>query len=451
MIDHVIIRKWWRSSVFGTRSFPEADCGSDHHLVIAKIQLKFKSMWKKATQQHFNIESLKTPEIAQRYQENVQKELTSITQNSKDITITLVASNKSILSAASNTLEQRRSRRKPWISDEVLRLSDARKGLKSKKHESQKLQFQYNSMTRQICDKVKASKEEWITGKCKEAEAAAIKNDSKTLYNKIKEISAGPSKKQQVRAICDNQNNLLTSSQAIEDHWKEYCERLYNCKLQSDPSVLQKLQPNGNHEEEPPLMYGEVQWALHRLKNQKSPGSDGIQAEMLKIGGTAVCQALFDICSKFWDWEIWPELWIQSIIICLFKKGDRSRCENYRTISLINHSSKILLDIMYGEVQQAWHRLKNGKSPGLDGIQAELLKIGGTAVCQALFDICSKIWDWEIWPELWIQSIIICLFKKGDRSRCENYRTINPINHSRKILLDIIHQQLKPHLCRILS
>ena len=87
----------------------------------------------------------------------------------------------------------------------------------------------------------------------------AIKNDSKTLYNKIKEISSGLSKKPQVRAICDNQNNLLASNQANEDHWKESCEILYNYKQQSDPSVLQELHPNGNHEEEAPLMYGEVQ------------------------------------------------------------------------------------------------------------------------------------------------------------------------------------------------
>ena len=37
-----------------------------------------------------------------------------------------------------------------------------------------------------MCDKVKGSKEEWITEKCKEAEAVAIKNDSKTLYNKLR-------------------------------------------------------------------------------------------------------------------------------------------------------------------------------------------------------------------------------------------------------------------------
>ena len=210
---------------------------------------------KKATQQCFNIESLNNPEIAQRYQENVQKELTSITQNLKDINITLVAFSKSILSAVSNILQQRRSRRKPWISDEVLRLSDTRKGLKSKKHESQEFWFQYNSLTQQIHDQVKASKEEWITGKCKEAEAVVIKNDSTPLYNKIKEISAGPSKKLQVRAIHDNQNNLLTSNQVIKDCWKKYCESLYHYKLQSDPLVLQELQPYGNHEEEPPLLF----------------------------------------------------------------------------------------------------------------------------------------------------------------------------------------------------
>ena len=122
MIDYVIVRKRWRSSLFGTRSFPGADCGSDQHLVIAKIQLKFKSTWKKATQQDFNIESLENPEIAQRYQENAQIDLTSITQNTKDINITLVTFNKSILSAASNILEERRSRRKPWISDEVFKI-----------------------------------------------------------------------------------------------------------------------------------------------------------------------------------------------------------------------------------------------------------------------------------------------------------------------------------------
>ena len=189
------------------------------------------------------------------------------------------------------------------------------------------------------------------------------------------EISAGPSKKPQVRAICDSQNNLLTSNQAIEDCWKEYCERLYNYKVQSDPLVLQELQPNGSHEEEPPLMYGEVQRSLHRLKNGKSPGSDGIQAELLKISGTAVCKALFNICSKIWDSEFRPQLWTQSIIICLFKKQDRSRCENYRTISLINHSSKILLNIICQWLKSHLHRILSQEQAGFQECRSTVKQI----------------------------------------------------------------------------
>ena len=56
---------------------------------------------------------------------------------------------------------------------------------------------------------------------------------------------------------------------------------------------------------------------------------------------------------------------------------------------------------------------------------------------------------------LWIlartMDIIICLFMKGDRSICENHRTISMINHSSKILLSIIWQWLKLHIHRILS
>ena len=43
MTDYIIVRKICSNSVFGTRSFPRADCGSDHHLAMAKIQVKFKS------------------------------------------------------------------------------------------------------------------------------------------------------------------------------------------------------------------------------------------------------------------------------------------------------------------------------------------------------------------------------------------------------------------------
>ena len=41
-----------------------------------------------------------------------------------------------------------------------------------------------------------------------------------------------------------------------------------------------------------------------------------------------------------------PETWTTSLIIPISKKGDLKKCSNYRTISLISHTSKIILRII---------------------------------------------------------------------------------------------------------
>ena len=41
--------------------------------------------------------------------------------------------------------------------------------------------------------------------------------------------------------------------------------------------------------------------------------------------------------------------------------------------------------------------------------------------------------------------------KKGDITKCENYRTISLINHSSKILLEIKRSRMKPYVEAILA
>ena len=42
----------------------------------------------------------------------------------------------------------------------------------------------------------------------------------------------------------------------------------------------------------------------------------------------------------------WPTPWTQSLIITLPKKGNLQLCQNYRTISLISRSSKVILKVI---------------------------------------------------------------------------------------------------------
>ena len=60
---------------------------------------------------------------------------------------------------------------------------------------------------------------------------------------------------------------------------------------------------------------------------------------------------LLIICNKIWQTGEWSTPWTQSLIITLPKKGNLQLCQNYRTISLISHPSKVMLRILLNRLK----------------------------------------------------------------------------------------------------
>ena len=48
-------------------------------------------------------------------------------------------------------------------------------------------------------------------------------------------------------------------------------------------------------------------------------------------------------CNKIWQTGEWPASWTQSLVMTLPKKGYLQQGQDYRTISLISHPSKVML------------------------------------------------------------------------------------------------------------
>ena len=71
-----------------------------------------------------------------------------------------------------------------------------------------------------------------------------------------------------------------------------------------------------------------------------------IPAELLQ----AMVNALLIICNIWWTRE-WPTPWTQSLVIILPKNGNSQLCQNYRTISLISHPSKVMLKIILNRLK----------------------------------------------------------------------------------------------------
>jgi len=91
---------------------------------------------------------------------------------------------------------------------------------------------------------------------------------------------------------------------------------------------------------EPEVMEADVEWAIKQLKDNKAPAQDGIPIELIK----ATIKIITKICNNIWKTGKRPEDWKDQPI---FKKGDARSCDNYITIALISHTSKILLKIIH--------------------------------------------------------------------------------------------------------
>ena len=78
----------------------------------------------------------------------------------------------------------------------------------------------------------------------------------------------------------------------------------------------------------------EFQLAIKKLKIYKSPGIDQIPPELIKARGRTICCEIHKLISV-WNKEELPEEWKESIIVPIYKKGDKTDCNNYRGVSLL--------------------------------------------------------------------------------------------------------------------
>ena len=98
--------------------------------------------------------------------------------------------------------------------------------------------------------------------------------------------------------------------------------------------------------------------AIRLLANGKAVEPDGVSVKLFKItlnGDTTRRRRLLDTVVRIWRRGEVPQQWKDVIIMVLHKKKDRTECGNYRGISLVAHTGKILPKIIarrlseYGE------------------------------------------------------------------------------------------------------
>ena len=138
-IDYIMMKKRFKTSVniAKARSFPGADIGSDHELVMLTFKLHLKRTKKNnATQEiRFDLEKLKDPEVAEIFQAiGGQFAVLSILDSDMDMDMLTDTFNTAVTDTANEILGKCRPVKKPWVTTDILDLCAKRRKLKNKKN-----------------------------------------------------------------------------------------------------------------------------------------------------------------------------------------------------------------------------------------------------------------------------------------------------------------------------
>lgn len=115
-------------------------------------------------------------------------------------------------------------------------------------------------------------------------------------------------------------------------------------------------------------------------------------------------------------------------------------------------SEHMISAITETEIRDAIKRLKNNKSPGVDGLSGEFYKCFVDDLTPILMKVFRYSLSQDNPPETWSQTIISVLHKEGkDPTLCEGYRPISLICNDQKLLTSILAHRIQKHITNLIN
>ena len=347
-IDHVAINGKFKRSVNDVRVMRGADVGSDHNLLITKLKLKLHKVQGKAIKsKRYESCKLKIPEIKERFSLELKNRFSALTDiEEQDIDSHWTEFKNIYNETAQNIIGPRKKANKEWISSDSWKLVDERISLKKKidstrsERVKDKLRQQYRDKDKDVKKSMKRDKKGWFEELATEAETAASKGNMKAVYDITKTLCKN--KLSRIEHVKDKNGTLLTNDSEVKARWKEHFNEVLNRPEPVEPADIDtdEIEILALNVDKPTLK--EIKAIITELKTGKSPGIDNITGELLKADSETATKQIHLLLTKIWNNEQIPSDWKKGLIVILPKKGDLTCCGNWRGITLIPTTSKIL-------------------------------------------------------------------------------------------------------------
>ncbi|CAF1136302.1 unnamed protein product, partial [Didymodactylos carnosus] len=161
---------------------------------------------------------------------------------------------------------------------------------------------------------MRRAKRDFWERKGAELEEQAKKNNTRAVYQTIKELSDNFTVQDDCVKHLDG--TPVKDDGDLKERWRQHFEGLLNVGKELAEETLLKLdvQQQESDLEEPYPTEREITDAIKALKNNKAAGIDGIHAEMIKAGGTTLAKYLYQMFVEIWKAEKVPEDWVKAVV-----------------------------------------------------------------------------------------------------------------------------------------
>jgi hypothetical protein len=257
-----------------------------------------------------------------------------------------------LVNAANTILPTMTARpRKPYISSKTLQLIHFRKAVltgasKTCCSHSMDTADHLKRLRHKITRQLKRDKQTHAEKEAQRLEKQDMIGNPHGWWTCLKRLGASGTRPTQQIAASDG--SLIANSQGQADAFAVHFDEVHRCGVEVQQDVLQSVatEPNAEPWEMPSME--ETVAAIKQLKHWRAADPAGIRAELLQTA----CTESSEFVEQFHHLIItalqqgMPATVKQSELLPFFKKGDRTKCSNYRGIQLISMLRKVIAIII---------------------------------------------------------------------------------------------------------
>nr|VZI37404.1 unnamed protein product [Spirometra erinaceieuropaei] len=319
--------------------------GSDHVLVRTRLKVHLSSAPKMPRPRRLNVAKIRQASTAEALSSEIR--ICFTTRADGEVINQWSSLKTSVYGAAEKILRYTQRRRSDWISGRTLQLSA--QTARARSHNDDYF-LQLRKMT---AKSARDDQKQYWAEIATSMEQASNVGDTRKLYRLIRQVSGKPSTLSD--SVRDVNGGFIAGNSAKVQRWHEHFKHHLNFDTQPTSPLLSssaEFLPSPAYAVpcDPPSEE-EVADAIRKLRNNKAPGEDGIPAKIFKSCIDTLAPWHHEVIEGAWRDEVVPDDWGVGILVLILKKGDKTRCENYRGISLIDGAAKIFAVVLLRRFQ----------------------------------------------------------------------------------------------------